>query len=155
MGVLPEDQAYQDSLPARVRGQLGVTVTPAEVVDFQVRSAVALCEQQAADPWEQNWIDPSCGAGIYPERLIRLVPDDRLERFVAERLWANDIIERAARWCKARIERRVSERTGRPFDWGFNVSWVDTLEQVDLPWERHPRLGWHAPPPPPAGVLNL
>ena len=143
-GVLPEDQAYQDSLDPETRKQLGVVVTPVEVVDFQVRGVVEAMAAQGRRPWEGCWFDPFCGAGIYPERVLEVIPDEHLHGFVSERLWANDIVESAARWCKARIERRVSERLGVPFDWGWNVSWVDTLEQTDLPWVRDPVRGWHA-----------
>ena len=144
-GVLPEDRAYEDSLDPETRKLYGVIVTPVEVVDFQVRGVVESLAVSGQRPWEGYWFDPCCGAGIYPERVLEVIPDRYLVEFVSERLWANDVLESAARWCKARIERRVSDRLGRPFDWGYNVSWVDTLEQVDLPWMRDPVLGWHAP----------
>ncbi len=65
---------YQRSVKARRQRSHGVVVTPVEVVDFQVRSALEAVAGLGREPDDSvEWLDPFGGTGLYTARLLQLV----------------------------------------------------------------------------------
>ena len=69
-------RGYQEqaNLDAKRQKRDGVVVTPTEVVDFQVRSAIEQVKNMGRLPHEGvEWLDPFGGSGIYTARLLQIV----------------------------------------------------------------------------------
>ena len=69
--------AYQKQvkeLNAQRQSRDGVVVTPIEVVDFQIRSSIAMIKAEYDRDPDQgiDWLDPFGGTGIYTARLLQI-----------------------------------------------------------------------------------
>ncbi len=124
--------------------RLGIVYTPVEIVDFMVRSAVAICEKEfkrSISSKNVNVIDPFAGTGTFLARLLEMhdkngeyiIRDEDLERKYLDELHANELELLAYYIAALKIEEakhaRDEERNKGnveyiPFE---KIVWTDTL----------------------------
>lgn len=134
---------YQGDVEERRQRRDGVVVTPVEVVDFQIRSAIhSLKEQFGRAPDEGvNWLDPFGGTGIYTARLLQIVdlPPSR-KRQLAENCVVIEIDPTVAQVCANNLAKVYREETGEAG--AVRVICADTFSlppEVDL-WDESLRV---------------
>ncbi|MFC3060042.1 hypothetical protein [Paenirhodobacter populi] len=106
---------YQTSVDRRRQGRDGVVVTPVEVVDFQIRSAIEAISLKGRAPDQGvEWLDPFGGTGIFTARLIQIVdlPPNR-KRLLAENCVVIELDHDAAQVCANNLSAVVLEETGQ------------------------------------------
>lgn len=112
-------RAYQDQhilggrLGRRARRE-GVIVTPVDLVDFQLRSALASLRAQGIEPDSGvEWLDPFGGTGIYIARLLQIVEiNPQRKRHLANHCVVIEIDRGAAQICADNLAAVVREETG-------------------------------------------
>ena len=106
---------YQRSVNARRQKSDGVVVTPVEIVDFQIRSALELLAAHHGRESDDNveWLDPFGGTGIYTARLLQLVdlPPHR-KRAMADNCVVIEIDPEAAQLAANNLAAVYLEETG-------------------------------------------
>lgn len=109
-------QQYQAHVNKNAKRQQrdGVVVTPIEVVDFQIRSAL---EQVRALGYEPDsgveWLDPFGGTGAYTARLLQLVDLPRTrKRAMADNCVVIEIDPDAAQFAANNLAAVYEEETG-------------------------------------------
>lgn len=111
--------AYQNVANADARRQSrdGVVVTPVEVVDFQIRSAIEILKDRYdRDPDEGiEWLDPFGGTGIYTARLLQIaqLPPHR-KRTLASHCIVLEIDPTAAQFAADNLAEVYRQEIGEP-----------------------------------------
>lgn len=121
---------YQEkaNLDARRQKRDGVVVTPTQVVDFQIRSTVAMVKQQyGRDPDEGiEWLDPFGGSGIYTARLLQIVDlSPERKATLASHCIVAEIDPVAAQICANNLAAVFREEIG--YDGEIRVLNIDTF----------------------------
>ena len=100
-----------------MRDRLGIVYTPVEVVDFLLRSADDILQEEFAQNLSDEGvhiIDPFVGAGTFLARLLQLdlIKDAALERKYSDELHANEIVLLAYYIAAVNIEEVFRGRRG-------------------------------------------
>ena len=127
---------YQNSVESKRKDRDGVVVTPVEVVDFQIRSALEQLKTQfnRAPDDDVEWLDPCGGTGIYTARLLQLVdlPPERKLKMSANCVMI-EIDPTAAQIAANNLAQVLFEETG--VVGAIRVICTDTLDldpRIDL-----------------------
>lgn len=128
-------EAYQLGLDRGRQKRDGVVVTPAEVVDFQIRTAIEQVAARGRQPHEGvEWLDPFGGTGIYTARLLQIVDLDPAQKAaLAANCIVIEIDPAAAQTCADNLAAVYEEEVGHPGS--VRVICTDTFElnsDVDL-----------------------
>lgn len=114
--------------------RLGIAYTPVEVVDFLVRSADVLLQQEFQTTLASDGIvilEPFAGTGTFVVRLMQhLQPDALVRKYHNGEIWANEILLLPYYITLANIESTYYEMTGRhePFP---NLLLVDSFQLME------------------------